>query len=450
MAEGRRVLDVMARSYRSAEEFRAGWEGWLEGARLAQLRFDAEDDVRVGVLRAERNGFLVLAEEGDFPRTGPWHRDGWVIEFSRYYYFGRMVYMDPFDERFLDSSGFFSAYSVSKSRVAFDDQAGRYCCWLDAGDWWIFCRSFLLLEVPIEQSMEGFLGWVTGVVGDLLEWVVGVRSSVSDGAGSPPQVMGFASVFMRFLLVCGGSGVFPLSMAEKYWPSYCSPAGVRCDEGLAERLQRRFLSFMLCARNYLRLMWMDATWVGRDPVPRLGYVEWPLTGPAPFREVWRRVVNKGSLLDFLMHLVVGVPYDWSPSPSSWFPFKFYGSPPIVGSLGSFLTFAGYLCPYHSGVFRGGVGHLHYPGAEVYFEDCLDEWFRELMVGRLDCVASGGAAQRLFQLFGVHFHGEGRYFSMYPFGEWEFEDAGEIMLWGSLSGVSGDRFFDVDVARSLPL
>ena len=77
---------------------------------------------------------------------------------------------------------------------------------------------FLLLEVPIDQSMEGFLGWVTGVVGDLLEWVVGVRSSVVDGTGSPPQVMGFASVLMQFLLICGGSGVFPLSMAEKYWP----------------------------------------------------------------------------------------------------------------------------------------------------------------------------------------------------------------------------------------
>ena len=104
MAEGRRVLDVMARSYRSAEEFHAGWEGWLEGARSAQLRFDAEDVVRIGVLRAERNGFLVLAEEGDFPHTGPWHHNGWVVEFSQYYYFGRMVYMDPFDERLFDSS----------------------------------------------------------------------------------------------------------------------------------------------------------------------------------------------------------------------------------------------------------------------------------------------------------------------------------------------------------
>ncbi len=56
------------------------------------------------------------------------------------------------------------------------------------------------------------------------------------------------------------------------------------------------------------------------------------------------------------------------------------------------------------------------------------------------------------MFGIHFHGEGQYFSMYPFGEWEFEDAGEVMLWGSLSGVSGDRFFDVDVdvTRPLPL
>ena len=39
--------------------------------------------------------------------------------------------------------------------------------------------------------------------------------------------------------------------------------------------------------------------------------------------------------------------------------------------------------------------------------------------------------------------------MYPFGEWEFEDAGDVMVWGSLSGVSCDQFFDVDVTRPLP-
>ena len=80
MVEGRPISDLMARSFCSAEEFRAGWEGWLEGARLAQLGFDVEDAVRVGVLHAEWNGFLVLADEGDFPCTGHWHHEGWVIE----------------------------------------------------------------------------------------------------------------------------------------------------------------------------------------------------------------------------------------------------------------------------------------------------------------------------------------------------------------------------------
>jgi hypothetical protein len=147
-----------------------------------------------------------------------------------------------------------------------------------------------------------------GVVGELFHWVVDVWSLAVDGSGSPLQVMDFTLVFMRLLLFCGGSGFFPLSMAEKYWLLYCSPAGVRYDNGLAKWLQCWFLSFVLCARNYLCLMWMDATWVGRDSVPHLGYVDWPLAGPVPFCEMWQWVVNKGSSLDFLMHLIVGVPY----------------------------------------------------------------------------------------------------------------------------------------------
>ncbi len=109
----------------SAAEFRAGWEGWLEGARLAQLASDEEDAIRVAVLRAGRNGFMVLAEEGDFPRTRPWHRDGWVDDYSHYCYFGRLVYMDPFDERFFDSSGFFSAHMVDKGRTCLQRSGGR-------------------------------------------------------------------------------------------------------------------------------------------------------------------------------------------------------------------------------------------------------------------------------------------------------------------------------------
>ncbi len=78
---------------------------------------------------------------------------------------------------------------------------GGHCYWLDASNWWIFCLTFVLFEVPIKQSMKGFLGWVTKMVANLLDCFVGVQSSTVDEGGSHPQVMDFASVLMQFLLV---------------------------------------------------------------------------------------------------------------------------------------------------------------------------------------------------------------------------------------------------------
>jgi hypothetical protein len=46
------VLECAAWNPGSAAEFRAGWEGWLEVARLAQLASNENDAVRVAVLRA--------------------------------------------------------------------------------------------------------------------------------------------------------------------------------------------------------------------------------------------------------------------------------------------------------------------------------------------------------------------------------------------------------------
>ena len=43
---------------------------------------------RVGVLGAVRN-LIFLNVEGDWPRTGPWHVDGWVEECCEYSYSGR-------------------------------------------------------------------------------------------------------------------------------------------------------------------------------------------------------------------------------------------------------------------------------------------------------------------------------------------------------------------------
>ncbi len=72
-------------------------------------------------------------------------------------------------------------------------------------------------------------------------------------------------------------------------------------------------------------------------------------------------------------------------------------------------------PFYVGLVCGGVGHFEYPGAEVYFNKCLEECFDQLMVGQ-DCVAWGNAVQRFFWLFKVHFHGRGWYVNIYPFGK----------------------------------
>ncbi len=71
-----------------------------------------------------------------------------------------------------------------------------------------------------------------------------------------------------------------------------------------------------------------------------------------------------------------------------------------------------------------------------------------MVGWLSSVALGDAVQQLFQVFGVYFHGGGQYVNIYPFGEWDFKDAGKALLWGSLSGVPGDWFFGADAGGSV--
>jgi hypothetical protein len=64
--------------------FAWGGSGWLEGTHLAQLASDEYDAVPVAALRTGRNGFLVVAEEGDFPCTGPWHCNGRADNYFQY------------------------------------------------------------------------------------------------------------------------------------------------------------------------------------------------------------------------------------------------------------------------------------------------------------------------------------------------------------------------------
>ncbi len=48
---------------------------------------------------------MVPAVEGDWPRTGPWHYNGWIEEFVMYSYCGHYNSVDPFGDRELNNSG---------------------------------------------------------------------------------------------------------------------------------------------------------------------------------------------------------------------------------------------------------------------------------------------------------------------------------------------------------
>ena len=89
--------------------------------------------------------------------------------------------------------------------------------------------------------------------------------------------------------MCPHQMVDDFFVAEQYpW------SGVYVGAGLSDRLCRMHLSFMVCARNYLRVLWLDGEWVGVPMVPRLGYSleVWPLARGS-FREVWGRVIGGG-------------------------------------------------------------------------------------------------------------------------------------------------------------
>jgi hypothetical protein len=79
---------------------------------------------------------------------------------------------------------------------------------------------------------------------------------------------------------------------------------------------------------------------------------------------------------------------------------------------------------------------------------MEEWFNDLMVGQLDNVVLGDAVQQLFRCLGCISMGGRQYVNIYPYGEWDFEDAGEALLWGSLSGVPGNWLFGADAGGSV--
>jgi hypothetical protein len=107
-------------------------------------------------------------------------------------------------------------------------------------------------------------------------WGFRGADALEGGGQTCPQVMDFGLVLLRFLMICGGRDTFPHYVDEKYFSSDFYPwsvdsiGGVTLGAGRAERLRRMLSSHMLCACNYLCIMWMGGGWIGVPVVVCLG------------------------------------------------------------------------------------------------------------------------------------------------------------------------------------
>ncbi len=113
-----------------------GWHGAESPSRL--------EHHRIAVLVVIRNHFLVPVQVGTWGSGGPNPNDnGWVSEFGVYQYFWETCSVNPFYHLPMDQTG-----EMYRHLNSDEFHLSRFAVMLDVAEWWIFCRTFLLLMSP--------------------------------------------------------------------------------------------------------------------------------------------------------------------------------------------------------------------------------------------------------------------------------------------------------------
>ena len=132
----------------------------------------------------------------------------WADDHERYYFHSELVYMNPFSADVVGPACL--GEERSEGDVVQDHLLGRDCD-MDAGEWHLFCREVLLLEVSIAQTLDA----VVGMVDEMVDYMVGaaIGRGGFGAAGGSTRLMELVVVLVRFMILCGGSGVLPFDYA---------------------------------------------------------------------------------------------------------------------------------------------------------------------------------------------------------------------------------------------
>ena len=230
---------------------------------------------------------------------------GWSNCREVFFHHLQAVPLNPFSPPMVDPS-FLVADGRQDNADAVEDFVFGHDCVMSDEEWTIFCRELLLLEEPIAQTLDAVVGMVDEI---MMVFIVRAVSGCSDfSVGTGPRLMDLVVVLVRFLLLCGGSGVvLPCDYALARFGGMCPVVvgGPFANHGGHERVHRmvrRLVSLGRCVRGLLRAAWEGAMW--SDPelagvVLGLGVGRsWKLA------EVWRAAMGMESSFAMIMQNII--------------------------------------------------------------------------------------------------------------------------------------------------
>lgn len=230
---------------------------------------------------------------------------GWADDREWYYFHSELVHINPFSPAVM--GGACSGEERSEGDVVQDHLLGRDCE-MDVGEWHLFCREVLLLEVPIAQTLDAVVGMVDEMVVFMVQAAVG-RGGFG-AAGGSARLMELVVVLVRFMILCGGSGVLPFDYAVARFGgvnplSVGGPVASVRGRAFALKVMRRLNSLGRCVRGLLRVAWDSAEWVDPGLMGALGLG----SGRAWYlHDVWRAALGVDTALAVFMRNVVGPAY----------------------------------------------------------------------------------------------------------------------------------------------
>ena len=226
---------------------------------------------------------------------------GWADDFGAYFVFMQRITVDPFHPSIVNASG-------SSGVDAVDDYLLGRDCKMTKKEWRRFCFEVLMLDGVIPQTMDAVVGMVDDMLRTIVRCVVGCDEfALAPGA----KLMVLAVALVRFLLLCGGDGVFPREYALARFGAADVFAKGRGTVDVsvrvcAQKVVRRLTSLGRCVRGLVRVAWENSVWSDPELESKLGL---EVGGEHHLCDVWRAAVGVDCGLAVLMRSVVGPSYD---------------------------------------------------------------------------------------------------------------------------------------------